>query len=174
MSESARIFKRHLRVIHACEKGATGVYWGHRLVAWLFFRDLIPPLSQMHVHEMEHYAIFGAILKTRQIRAVSFPALWCAGGIVYGFLTALGGRTAVWKSTAVIEGIVERELLEAAKFFETRDPEIYAAIHAILLEELQHKGQGEANSQDAGKVGAVVGSAARASAAASKKLAERL
>jgi ubiquinone biosynthesis monooxygenase Coq7 len=174
MSSDARLFNRHLRVIHACEKGATGVYWGHRLVAFLFFRDLIPQLSQMHTHEMEHFALFGELMKTRRTRTVLFPVLWCAGGIIYGAVTALGGRRAVWKSTAVIEGIVERELLEAAAFFEDRDPEICAAIHRILLDEREHKQQGEANSLDAGKVDASVGVAAQIGAATSKKFAERL
>jgi ubiquinone biosynthesis monooxygenase Coq7 len=174
MSTDSHLFNRHLRVIHACEKGATGVYWGHRLVASLFFRDLIPQLSQMHAHEMEHFALFGALMKSRHTRTVMFPVVWCAGGIIYGALTALGGRHAVWKSTAVIEGIVERELLEAAAFFEVRDPEICAAIRRILLDEQEHKQQGEANSPSTGKVGTVIGSAAQIGAATSKKLAERL
>ena len=169
-----RLARRHLRVIHACEKGATGVYWGHRLVASLFFRDLIPQLSQMHAHEMEHFALFGALMKSRRARTVLFPVVWCAGGIVYGFFTALAGRRAVWRSTAVIEGIVERELLEAASFFQARDPEVHSAIHSILLDELQHKEQGEAHSREGRKLDAIVDSAAQAGAAASKKLAEKL
>jgi|RhiMethySRZTD1v2_1073278.scaffolds.fasta_scaffold49365_4 ubiquinone biosynthesis monooxygenase Coq7 len=174
MSSESAVFDRHLRVIHACEKGATGVYWGHRLVASVFFRDLVPQLSEMHVHEMEHFALFGSLMQRRRTRTVVLPVLWCAGGIVYGFFTALGGRKAVWKSTAVIESIVERELLQAAAFFATRDPEVHAAIRTILLDEIQHKRQGEANSPDTGKLGAVVGSAAQVGAATSKKLAERL
>jgi ubiquinone biosynthesis monooxygenase Coq7 len=174
MSTELRVFSRHLRVIHACEKGATGVYWGHRVVATLFFRDLIPQLSQMHAHEMEHFAIFAALMKSRRARPVVFPVLWCAGGIVYGVFTALGGRKAVWKSTAVIEGIVERELLEAAAFFETRDLEVHAAIQTILLDELEHKRQGEANSLGVGSLAVAVDSVAQLGAAASKKLAERL
>lgn len=174
MTAETRIFNRHLRVMHACEKGATGVYWGHRLVAAIFFRDLIPQLSQMHAHEQEHFALFGNLMMARRTRTVMLPVLWCAGGIIYGFITALGGRQAVWKSTAIIEGIVERELLEAAAFFETRDYEVHSAIHKILLEELQHKEHGEANSMSTGKLDAVVRAAAKASALASKKIAEKL
>jgi hypothetical protein len=43
-----------------------------------------------------------------------------------------------------------------------------------LLEEREHKQQGEANSPDAGKVDAAVGVAAQIGAATSKKFAERL
>jgi ubiquinone biosynthesis monooxygenase Coq7 len=165
---------RHLRVMHACEKGATGVYWGHRVVAWIFFRDLIPRLSEMHAHEMEHFAIFGSLIRQRRVRQVFAPVFWCAGGIVYGFVTALGGRRAVWKSTAVIEGIVERELLEAAAFFRERDPEVFAAIHRILLDELQHKELGESHAPGEHELDGVVSSAAQAGATVSKTLAEKL
>ena len=165
---------RHLRVIHACEKGATGVYWGHRVVAAVLFRDLIPQLTQMHGHEIEHFALFGEIMKRRGVRPVVAPIFWCAGGIVYGFITALGGRRAIWKSTAVIEAIVERELLDAAAFFEGSDPEVHAAIHRILLDELQHKQAGELRSEGVGSLDSVVSTAAQVGAAASKKLAEKL
>jgi 3-demethoxyubiquinol 3-hydroxylase len=169
-----RTFDRHLRVIHACEKGATGVYWGHRLIAWLAFRDLVSQLRQMHAHEMEHFALFGNLMRARGVRPVIWPVLWCAGGIVYGVITALGGRRAVWKSTAVIEGIVERELLQAEAFFVSRDPEIAASIRAILADEIEHKEQAERCAHSRGAAGVVVGAAAKVGAVASKKLAERL
>lgn len=174
MQEDRRIADRHLRVMHACEKGATGVYWGHRMVASMFFRGIVPQLSEMHAHEMEHFAIFGNLMKSRGVRPVLAPVLWCAGGIVYGVATAMAGKRAIWKSTAVIETIVEREMLEAAAFFKTHDPEIHAAIHRILVEELQHKQAGELQSQGVGALDAVVSSAAQAGATASKKLAEKL
>ncbi|CAN0481145.1 unnamed protein product, partial [Phaeothamnion confervicola] len=114
--------------MHACEKGATGVYWGHRAVARVFYRDMIVQLDEMHGHEVSHYAIFGELMMARGVRTVIAPVFWCAGGIVYGVVTALAGRRAIWRSTAVIEAIVERELKEAADFFEERDSEIHGAI----------------------------------------------
>lgn len=166
--------QRHLRIMHACEKGATGVYWGHRLVASLFFRDLVPQLTEMHGHEVEHFAVFGRLMRARGVRPVVGPILWCAGGIAYGVLTALGGRRAVWRSTAVIEDIVERELTEAARFFERRDSEVHRAIEAILQEELKHKQQGEANSPGEQRLDKVVTPLAKAGALASKGFAKRL
>ncbi|WP_395703115.1 demethoxyubiquinone hydroxylase family protein [Aquabacterium sp.] len=166
--------ERLLRVIHACEKGATGVYWGHRLVAAVLHRDVVPQLTLMHAHELEHYSLFGEIMKRRNVRTVVAPAFWCAGGIIYGVVTGLGGRRAIWKSTAVIEAIVERELREAATHFEHSDPEVHAAIHRILLDEMQHKLAGELQSPGDGPLDAAVGTAARAGAAASKRLAEKL
>jgi 3-demethoxyubiquinol 3-hydroxylase len=160
--------------MHACEKGATGVYWGHRAVARVFYRDMIVHLDEMHGHEVEHYAIFGRLMKARGVRAVVAPVFWCAGGIAYGALTALAGRRAIWRSTAVIESIVERELKAAADFFEHRDPEIHGAILKILAEEVAHMIAGENNSPGSSPVDGLVTPAARAGASAAKGLAERL
>ena len=54
MSQNKEI-ETQLRIIHACEKGATGVYYGHRIIAKLFFRDMITTLDEMHRHETEHF-----------------------------------------------------------------------------------------------------------------------
>jgi 3-demethoxyubiquinol 3-hydroxylase len=167
-------YKQYLRVMHACEKGATGVYWGHRLIASLAYRDIVPKLREMHSHEMEHFAAFGELMRRRGIRTVMAPVFWCAGGIAYGTLTALAGRRSVWRSTAVIESIVERELTEAAQFFEGKDPEVFALIEKIISEELAHKQTGEENSQGAAAIDKVIEPAARAGALVSKGLAERL
>ncbi|MBC7755417.1 MAG: demethoxyubiquinone hydroxylase family protein [Bdellovibrio sp.] len=83
---------QHLRIMHACEKGATGVYYGHRLVATFFYRDLIPTLTEMHAHEMEHYTIFSKLMGKRGVKVVFLPIVWCGGGIIYGVFTALLGR----------------------------------------------------------------------------------
>jgi len=160
--------------MHACEKGATGVYWGHRAISSLLYRDIVPQLSEMHRHEMEHYARFAEIMRSRGVRAVVAPVFWCAGGIVYGVVTALAGRRAIWRSTAIIESIVERELTEAGEFFKERDPEIFRTIHEVLAEEVAHKLAGEANSPGARSVDKIVAPAAKAGAAISKGLAERL
>ncbi len=169
---STDLLNQHLRVIYACEKGATGVYWGHRVVAAVFFRDLIAPLSEMHAHEMEHFARFGEILKARGARRVSFPLLWCAGGIAYGVLVALFGRQSVWTSTVTIEAIVERELMAAATVFKEADPQAYEHIHTILLDELAHKNGAELSL--VGKPVAFVVGFAKVSASVAKRLAQVL
>lgn len=167
-------YQRHLRIIHACEKGATGVYWGHRLVAALLYRNMLPQLNEMHRHEVEHFEIFGRLMHTRGVRTVIAPVFWCLGGILYGVVTALAGRRAIWKSTAVIEGIVERELNEAARYFQTRDAEIHQAIQQILIDELEHKHAGEANSPGTAPIDGVIEPTAKGGAIAAKELAKRL
>lgn len=171
---SDRHYQRHLRIIHACEKSATGVYWGHRLVATLLYRNMLSQLSEMHSHEVEHFEIFGRLMRDREVRTVIAPVFWCIGGILYGVTTALAGRRAIWRSTAVIEAIVERELNEAASYFQIRDPEVYEAIQQILIDELEHKLAGETNSPGVASIDRVVEPAARGGATAAKELAKRL
>lgn len=167
-------YKQHLRVVHACEKGATGVYWGHRMVASVAYRDIVPKLSEMHRHEMEHFAAFGSLMRSRGVRTVVAPVLWCAGGIAYGVLTALAGRRSVWRSTAVIEAIVERELTEAAEFFKDKDAEVFSLIQKILAEEVEHKLTGEEHSPGSRAIDKFIDPTAHAGASVSKSLAERL
>lgn len=171
---SDRYYQRHLRIIHACEKGATGVYWGHRLVATVLYRSMLSQLNEMHRHEVEHFEIFGKLMQARGVRTVIAPVFWCIGGILYGVITALAGRRAIWRSTAVIEAIVERELNEAANYFQTRDPEVYQAIQQILIDEQEHKLAGETNSPGVSPMDKVIDPAAKAGAAASKELAKHL
>ncbi|WP_398496241.1 demethoxyubiquinone hydroxylase family protein [Variovorax sp.] len=172
--EARRLARRHLRVMHACEKGATGVYWGHRFVAYFFMRDVVAALTEMHGHEVEHFAVFGRLMRARGVRPVIAPVFWCVGGIGYGVVTAAFGRRAIWRSTAVIEEIVERELTEAARFFQSRDEEVYTAITVILEEELAHKQLGEKNSPGDRSIDKIVTPLADAGAATAKRLAERL
>ena len=135
---------------------------------------MVTQLDEMHAHEIEHYEAFGKLMLERHVRTVIAPVFWCAGGIVYGVVTALAGRRAVWRSTAVIESIVERELKEAAEFFESRDDEIYQTIQRILTDEEAHRVVGEQNSPGTATVDKLVTPVAQAGASVSKGLAERL
>jgi ubiquinone biosynthesis monooxygenase Coq7 len=143
-------------------------------MASLFMRDVVEALTEMHGHEVEHFAVFGRLMRARGVRPVIAPVFWCAGGIVYGVVTAAFGRRAIWRSTAVIEQIVERELLQASLFFKSYDEEVHNAIADILEEELAHKQLGEANSPGDHPSDRVVTPMAKAGATVSKGLAERL
>lgn len=127
-----------LRIIHACEKGATGVYYGHRVIAKLFFKDIIRELDEMHQHETEHFNLFGAFLDQYKTSVALPSVLWCAGGIIYGLIIGIFGRNAIWVSTASIENIVNKELDEASLFFKEKNIEIYNAILDIQKDELSH------------------------------------
>lgn len=134
-----REIETQLRIIHACEKGATGVYYGHRIIAKLFFRDMVNALDEMHQHETEHFNLFGNFLAQYR-NAVALPSiLWCAGGILYGLLIGLLGRNAIWVSTASIESIVNKELDQAAIFFKEKNIDIYNAVLDIQKDEVNHQ-----------------------------------
>ncbi|MFW1951258.1 demethoxyubiquinone hydroxylase family protein [Acinetobacter beijerinckii] len=138
MSQNKEI-ETQLRIIHACEKGATGVYYGHRIIAKLFFRDMITTLDTLHRHETEHFYLFGNFLNQYK-NSVALPSLlWCIGGIFYGLLIGLFGRNAIWVSTASIENIVNKELEEAAFFFKEKNINIYQAVLEIQEDEISHQ-----------------------------------
>ncbi len=139
MLSAVEEIETQLKIIHACEKGATGVYYGHRLIARLFFAGMVPALDEMHQHEKEHFALFGAFLATRGAKQRIPPVLWCAGGIIYGILIGLLGRNAIWVSTATIEGIVNKELDMASIFFKDKSIDIYHSVLTIQQDELQHQ-----------------------------------
>lgn len=139
MLSAVEEIETQLKIIHACEKGATGVYYGHRLIARLFFPAIVPALDEMHLHEKEHFALFGAFLARRGVKQRIPPVLWCAGGIIYGVLIGMLGRNAIWVSTATIEGIVNKELDIASIFFKDKSIDIYHSVLAIQQDELQHQ-----------------------------------
>lgn len=133
-----REIETQLRIIHACEKGATGVYYGHRIIAKLFFADIVIDLDQMHQHETEHFNLFGNFL-TQYKTSITLPSIfWCVGGIIYGTFIGILGRNAIWVSTAKIENIVNKELDDAAEFFKEKNIDIYNAVLQIQKDELNH------------------------------------
>lgn len=136
---SSNTIEKQLKIIHACEKGATGVYYGHRIIAKIFFPKIVPSLDEMHHHECEHFLIFGKFVKEKNISKGLPPVLWCAAGIIYGLFIGALGENSIWVSTAKIEEIVNKELDEASVFFREREPEIFNAVLEIQKDELLHK-----------------------------------
>ncbi|MCX4029717.1 demethoxyubiquinone hydroxylase family protein [Endozoicomonas sp. SM1973] len=130
---------KQLKIMHACEKGATGVYYGHRLVAWVFYRDIIPDLNEMHRHEVEHFHIFGDYISKRKSSSVFLPTLWCGAGIVYGIFIGLLGKNAIWVSTSTIESIVDEEMTEAIEILSEVSPELAVEVSRIQQEEREHQ-----------------------------------
>ena len=63
--------EKELRIMHACEMGAVGVYRGHKCVARYFFRKNLADLDNMRFHEKDHAAIFSSLLKERNARLLT-------------------------------------------------------------------------------------------------------
>jgi len=64
--------------------------------------------------------------------------LWGIGGFVLGLVTALMGRQGIWICTAAVEAAVHRHMDDQLFYLHSRDPELYALIHSIQHEELDH------------------------------------
>lgn len=133
---------KELRVMHACEVGATGVYRGHKCIARYFYRSSIADLDNMRLHEKDHSSIFMGLLAHRKIRPCFAYKLFFLGGVVYGALVGLLGIKAIGASTSAIEGVVNIEIEAALEKFKD-EPRICELLRAIQLEERQHQESGE-------------------------------
>lgn len=136
---NSKTIEKQLKIIHACEKGATGVYYGHRIIARILFPNIVPSLDEMHQHECEHFSIFGKFVQDKNISKGLPPILWCGAGIIYGLVIGILGENSIWVSTATIEEIVNKELDDASEFFRNKEPEVFKAVLDIQKDELLHK-----------------------------------
>lgn len=164
---------RELRVMHACEKGAVGVYRGHKCVARYFFRTRLEDLDSMRFHEREHSYIFARLLAERGWRQCYFSGLWFWGGLFYGVLVGMLGLKAIGTSTAVIERIVDHEF-ELALSRLTDEPEICQIIRQVQIEEREHRTRGELLAGDVVSKNSVAGRVARLGAYTAMHLAKSL
>ena len=133
---------KELRIMHACEKGATGVYRGHKCVARYFFRTNIMQLDGMQNHEKEHSKVFEELLANKNIRTCYGSNVFFWGGLFYGVFIGLFGLKAIGTSTSTIENIVNDEL-ELSLLILKDEKEISGIVRKIQLEELEHKRCGE-------------------------------
>jgi ubiquinone biosynthesis monooxygenase Coq7 len=134
--------EKELRIMHACELGAVGVYRGHKCAARYFFRATISDIDDMRSHEKNHASIFSNLLKERNGRLCFGHQLFFVGGLFYGVIVGLLGLKAIGTSTYTIEGIVNDEFdlaLEKVK----SDSTICNEIRAIQVEEQEHRDSGK-------------------------------
>ena len=133
---------RELKIMHACELGAVGVYRGHKCVARYFFRTNLAELDSMRFHEKSHAEIFKNELSNRNSRVCYLSPIFFWGGLFYGVFVGLFGLKSIGVSTSTIESIVVYEFDEVLKELD-KDSELYAVIKAVQLEELEHKDAGK-------------------------------
>ncbi|MDP3847171.1 MAG: demethoxyubiquinone hydroxylase family protein [Pseudomonas sp.] len=164
---------KELRVMHACEKGAIGVYRGHKCVARYFFRAKLEELDCMRFHEREHSEIFARLLREYGFRQCYLAFLWIYGGLFYGVFVGAFGLKAIGRSTATIEDIVDREFDNSLKQIQ-QWPAVCDIVRAIQIEEREHKASGELFAGDTIEAKSIIVNIARAGAYAAKHLAETL
>lgn len=134
--------EKELRIMHACEVGAVGVYRGHKCAARYFYRTQLSDLDNMRFHEKDHASIFRGLLEKRNARLCFAYQLFFLGGLVYGVIVGLLGLKAIGTSTYTIEKIVNKEF-DLALIELKNESLICAEIKAIQLEEQLHRDAGK-------------------------------
>jgi ubiquinone biosynthesis monooxygenase Coq7 len=159
---------RELRVMHACERGAVGVYRGHKCVSRYFFRATLEQLDAMRSHERGHAEIFAQVLADRGWRRCYLSGLW-----FYGVAVGMLGLKAIGTSTAVIEGIVDHELeMSLARL--SGETEICRILREVQVEERAHRSCGEHFADGAISDRPLPGRMARVGAYTAMRIAERM
>jgi ubiquinone biosynthesis monooxygenase Coq7 len=134
--------ERIMRVDHAGEFGAIQIYRAQRLVAKLFYRDIVAQLDVMLEHEQAHFGLFDGWLKTNKVRHCYALWFWAAGGFMLGLFTALLGRKAIWVCTDAIESTVLHHLVGQLDFLQQHDTAAYQAVLSIKTDEEDHQQHG--------------------------------
>lgn len=129
---------RVLKVDHAGEHGAVGIYSGQLLFAWLTAPRFTAELRAFRVHERGHRATFAAELRRRGVRRCRSYWLCGIGGFVLGAVTGLLGRSAIAATTTAVEAVVLRHLDEQIAALRGVDEAAADAIASIVAEERQH------------------------------------
>ncbi len=143
---------RVMKVNHAGEHGAIGIYTGQILMARLTARALVPELRAFRAHEEGHRAIFRAELK--RLGAKQCKSYWLCAlvGYALGIATGLFGTRAIALTTVAVERVVLRHLRHQIASL-THDPQAVVAISAIVNEEQQHHDTAAAHTPAVGALG---------------------
>lgn len=136
--KALRTIKRIVKVNHAGEFGAIKIYQAQFTLARLFYKDLIPFLDHVLLHEIEHCKKFADAMPKRGTRPCYTMWLWSRGGYLLGFVSALMGRNMVMVCTEAVEDSVHRHMNDQLAFLQDQDDELKEIIESIKEEELEH------------------------------------
>lgn len=162
-----------LKIMHACELGAVGVYRGHKCVARYFFRTNLAELEHMRFHEKSHAEIFQRELTNRGARTCRMSQIFFWGDLFYGVFVGIFGLKSIGISTNTIESIVVHELDKVLKLLD-KNSELYGTIKKVQLEELEHKDAGKHLSEETFWLTNIISRLARYGAYTAKNLASVL
>lgn len=138
---------RIIKVNHAGEHGAIGIYTGQILMARLTAPKMIAELREFRSHEKRHRAVFGAELDRRGRRRCRSYWLCGVGGFALGSMTSLLGSSAIAATTTAVESVVLRHLEHQITVLQGHDPAAVSAISSIVAEEQQHHDQSLGHAQ---------------------------
>ncbi len=127
-----------MKVNHAGEHGAIGIYRGQILMARWRAPQMVAELRHFLDHERRHRAIFAEELKRRGRRRCLSYRLCGLGGWLLGLATGLAGAQAIAATSVAVERVVlahlERQMRQLAE-----DPNAYGAVLQIVQDEREHR-----------------------------------
>ena len=132
---------RIIKVNHAGEHGAIGIYTGQIMMARLTAPAMVAELCEFRLHEQQHRAIFAAELLRRGRPRCRSYWLCGIGGFTLGAVTGLLGPSAIAAATAAVESVVLRHLEQQILVLQDHDASAVSAISAIVADEQQHHAQ---------------------------------
>jgi ubiquinone biosynthesis monooxygenase Coq7 len=140
-ADAARIAAM-LRVDHAGEVAARGIYRGHKAV--FAAAGKAAEAAQMQAFEDEegrHLARFDTLLLERGVRPTMMAPIWRAAAYGLGVGAALIGESAVHACTEAVETVIAEHYAGQIAELETRDPALAAELSAFRDDELAHRDQ---------------------------------
>jgi 3-demethoxyubiquinol 3-hydroxylase len=155
--------ERIIKVNHAGENGAVGIYSGQIFMACVTARHMLSQLAEFRAEEQKHRSIFQAELQRRGRPRCRSYWLCGIGGYLLGLITGLLGGSAIAATTVAVESVVLKHLQHQLITLGDRDPEATAAISAIISEERQHHDQSEVHLEGHRRWRAVIEPAVSAS-----------
>jgi ubiquinone biosynthesis monooxygenase Coq7 len=129
---------RIVKVNHAGEYAAIRIYQAQIMCARYVAPDISVALQQILEHERRHLTEFRQAMPSRASRPCRTMWLWALGGFVLGLFTGVLGRNGIWACTLAVETTVHSHLEDQLNFLRSRDPELYAQVDAIRMEEQEH------------------------------------
>jgi len=138
-----KFIRNSIKVDHAGEFCAIAIYSAQIAVSRILYRDLVPVLQHILVHERDHMRRFEALRSRFNARRCRIFPLWYVGGLMLGAGTALLGRNGIRLCTYAVEDTVNRHLDEQIRVMRARVPDVATELAEIQLQEIEHQHFGE-------------------------------
>ncbi|MDO8039835.1 demethoxyubiquinone hydroxylase family protein [Janthinobacterium sp. SUN137] len=152
MDANTQFSDRVMKVNHAGEQGAIGIYTGQIFMARWTASHIVQELRAFRAHEREHRTIFHDVLKRRGLPRCRSYYLCAAGGYALGIITGLCGARAISLTTVAVERVVLQHLRHQLTMLSEDDDAVHA-IAAILRDEQEHHDQASIYTQGSGMFG---------------------
>ncbi len=138
----SRRVEEMIRVDHAGEYAAVGIYKGQRAV---FERlqgksKIVDDLTHMEEEEQDHLDAFDELIQTKGVRPTAMTPIWGVASYGLGVATALLGEKAAHACTEAVETVIEQHYDDQVKELEKRGETEYAPMFAKFRDdEAAHK-----------------------------------